>query len=208
MSGSVEILEVEQLSELLWRVRWADLGEGVEYRVYQDGVLLGSTTQLEMEVTTSPGESLVLDVRDDDSPPVGVVVPSRVVLRWPALDWAVAYRVYSKGIPAGAAGGSSTQGFGGAEIGPPWPEGSGATSPPEEGGFTAADWSLEGEVDVPEWMSASLPTGVYGFRVVGVTEDGVAGAPWEQELFVVRRPGPLDGVEVDVVGGGVTVGPA
>ena len=70
----------------------SDLGGTPTFRIYLDGELLTETTGTTYVLTQRIGDTPVIEVRDDDSPPAAGL-PGRVRLEWTPVAGAAEYRV-------------------------------------------------------------------------------------------------------------------
>ena len=90
---AVTINAPEQVAARTWRVSWSSSLPTPTFWVYRDGELATITQQTSILLFAEAGESVVIDVVDDEDDVLPVVFPGRATLSWTAVANAAGYRV-------------------------------------------------------------------------------------------------------------------
>ncbi len=91
---AVSNLQPTYVGPLTWRLTWTSDIAGATFRLFRDGVQVGSTNATEWTITVAPGESPSVDVLDDADDQPEAAYPSHVILAWgPSTPSAASYRV-------------------------------------------------------------------------------------------------------------------
>jgi hypothetical protein len=89
---SVTVNTPQQLDSLNYRLSWSsDLADPL-FRIYQDGLLIDTTRANSRDFSVSVGESLIVEILDDDSEPQHAF-PGRFLLGWYPTGETAFYRI-------------------------------------------------------------------------------------------------------------------
>jgi len=97
---TVQSINAAKMSANAWRVSFAsDLPDPL-YRVYIDGELISETSINRHDVSVGDGDTVTVEIRDDDAPP-GYAKPSRVAVEWDGVPEGRTYKIEADGVPVG-----------------------------------------------------------------------------------------------------------
>jgi hypothetical protein len=90
---AVSITRAQQTSPTTWRVEWSSDQSDPVFYVWQDGLLINTTSSGSQLFTVAAGESLVVEIFDAATERPEAAFPGRLTLGWYATPATAAYRV-------------------------------------------------------------------------------------------------------------------